>query len=70
MPEIRLQCGKWHKDIISKKGMTAANEELTPINTERHLLKNNKTQLLKDFGGTQHQPVISMGGWKETKHMC
>jgi len=50
--------------------MTSANEEVTPINTEHHLPRNNKTKLLKDFGGTQHQPVISKGGWKETKHTC
>lgn len=38
-----------------KRGMTPANEEVTLINTERHLLRNNKTELLKDFDGTQHQ---------------
>lgn len=38
-----------------RRGMAPANEEVTLINTERHLLRNNKTELLKDFGGTQHQ---------------
>lgn len=38
-----------------RRGMAPANEEVTLINTERHLPRNNRTKLLKDFGGTQHQ---------------
>lgn len=48
--------------------MTPANEEVTLINTKRHLPRNNKAKLLKALveGSTSK---INKGGWEETKRV-